>query len=246
MKTYLVIFSFFLIGSSFASDGIPDLIIEEIQKGVYLHKSFSHIDGFGLVSSNGVVVVDEGKAFIVDTPWSDRDTQKLVEWIAEKNYDLLGSISTHSHEDRTAGIKWLNANAIPTYASALTNSILHKQDKALAKYTLEDIESPIAGGLVEIFYPGGGHTIDNIVVWLPKSKVLVGGCLVRSLAAKGLGYTGEAHIGNWSKSVDKVQSRYADAKLVIPGHGKVGDTQLLLHTKTLAESAYNKLAEPTE
>lgn len=97
--------------------------------------------------------------------------------------------------------------------------------------------------MLEAFYPGGGHTIDNIVVWLPKSKILFGGCLVRSLESKSLGYVGEAHIEQWSDSVKRVLAKYSEAKLVIPGHGKFGDIELLNHTEKLAEEAYDKLIQ---
>jgi glyoxylase-like metal-dependent hydrolase (beta-lactamase superfamily II) len=244
MKEFFAMATLFVVGSVFANEEIPGLIIEEIQEGVYLHESFSRVDGFGLVSSNGLVVVDNGKAFIVDTPWSDRDTEKLVMWIKDKDYELLGSVSTHSHDDRTAGIKWLNARLIPTYASTLTNEILKKEGKELAKNSLEGTEFFLANGLIEVFYPGGGHTIDNIVVWLPKSKILFGGCFVRSLDSKNLGYTGEAYIDKWSDSVDKVLLRYPSATLVVPGHGKIGDVQLLIHTKKMAESAFGKSIQP--
>jgi len=223
--------------SLIAEENTPEIKIQEIDKNVFLHKSYRNIKGFGLVGSNGLVVVNDADAFIIDTPWSDQDTEKLVVWIRENNYKLLGSISTHSHDDRTAGIKWLNNNSIPTYAATLTNTILVGENKEPARHTLEGNESVLANGLLEVFYPGGGHTIDNVVVWLPTSKILFGGCFVRSLKSKGLGYTGEAHIDQWANSVEQTLAKFPDAKIVIPGHGELGDIALLKHTKKLAEFA---------
>jgi glyoxylase-like metal-dependent hydrolase (beta-lactamase superfamily II) len=244
MRAILAVSLLFFIGMVFADEELPDLIIEEIQEDVFLHKSFSRVDGFGLVSSNGLVVVENRKAFIVDTPWSEKDTAELVQWIGDKDFELVGSISTHSHEDRTAGIKWLNTHSISTYASALTNELLKKDNKELAKTSFEGMEFVLADGLIEAFYPGGGHTIDNIVVWLQKSQILFGGCFVRSLGSKSLGYTGEAYIEKWPDSVEKVLLRYPDVKIVIPGHGEAGDVQLLIHTKQLAESASDNSIQP--
>lgn len=229
---------------SFAGEDLPDLKIIEIDKGVFLHKSYSQVDGWGLVSANGLVVVNDRKAFIVDTPWSDRDTEKLVNWIRSKNYELLGSISTHSHDDRTAGIKWLNNHSITTYATELTNNILRDEGKEQARNSLEGDENAIANGSLEVFYPGGGHTIDNVVVWLPKHKILFGGCFVRSLETNGLGYTGEAHIHEWPSSAEKLLAKYPKAKIVVPGHGNIGDIELLRHTKFLAKKISNKALLP--
>ena len=88
-----------------------------------------------------------------------------------------------------------------------------------------------------MFYPGAGHTLDNVVVWLPKANILFGGCFIRSLDSKSLGYTGEADIGQWPSSVDALLAKYPDAKLVVPGHGAIGDLALLRHTKALALAA---------
>ena len=245
MSKYLIVLMLFLSVGASSNEEIPEIKIREITDGVYLHQSFHRTDDFGVVSANGLVVVKKGKAFIVDTPWSDKDTEKLVGWILKQNYELLGSVSTHSHEDRTAGIKWLNSHSIPTYATKLTNDLLRAEKRELAKYTLNENDPTLANGLLEVFYPGGGHTIDNIVVWLPQSKVLFGGCFTRSIESKGLGYTGEAYIEQWSKSAENVLLKYPEAKLVVPGHGKIGDLALLMHTKTLAEAASNKSMQPT-
>lgn len=130
----LVTYSWYLS----ANEKLPELQIEQIDENVFLHQSYSRVKGFGLVSSNGLVVVDKGKAFIIDTPWSEQDTKKLVNWIQVNNYELLGSIATHSHEDRTSGIKWLNEISVATYATTLTNQRLKKKNKALAKHALKE------------------------------------------------------------------------------------------------------------
>ena len=240
MKVSLMIVILFCSWNAYATKDLPELSIEQVDMGVFLHKSFSHTTEFGLVSSNGLVVVNDGNAFIVDTPWSDTDTAELVNWINERRLKLLGSISTHSHEDRTAGIKWLNDHSIPTYASELTNRFLKREGKALAKYSFKENDFKLRKGLIEVFYPGGGHTKDNLVVWLPKSKILFGGCFVRSLSSKGLGYTDEAYVDEWSSSVDKVIAKFADIEVVIPGHGGVGNKELLKHTKKLVAFAAKK------
>lgn len=244
MNRYLVLILLLFSAFTYSGEEAPELKIVEISKGVYLHQSFHLTEDFGMVSANGLIVVDDNKAFIIDTPWSNQDTQKLVDWIVKNNYELLGSVSTHSHEDRTAGIKWLNSQSIPTYATKLTNDLLKTEKRDLAKYTILDSEATLAGGLVEVFYPGGGHTIDNVVVWLPRSKILFGGCLVRSLESNGLGYTGEAYIEQWPSSVSNVLEKYSEAEVVVPGHGGIGGLVLLEHTRLLAEQAAKNVILP--
>lgn len=226
-----------------ADQAIPELVIEELTPGVFLHKSFKKVDGYGLVSSNGLVVMDEKQAFLVDTPWSAKDTEKLASWIGDRGYELAGSLSTHSHDDRTAGIEWLNEHSVPTWTSAQTNEILESQEEATPTHSFEADEFSLDQGMVEAYYPGAGHTVDNLVVWLPKSRILFGGCFVRSLDSTGLGYTGEARIGEWADSVNKVIQKYPEAAIVVPGHGKSGDIELLYHTRQLAEAASARSAQ---
>ena len=241
MRLFLILFIVISTSYAYADSVLPELKIKKINDNVYIHKSFHKTESFGVVSSNGLIVIEEGKAFIVDTPWSIEDTEKLIHWIKQSGYEPIGSISTHSHDDRTTGIEWLNNHSVPTYASVLTNKILANKGKALAKNTFTQSEFQIESGLIEAFYPGAGHTIDNIVIWLPKSKLLFGGCFVKSLHSKNLGYTGEASIEQWPASIDKVLLKYPQAETIIPGHGKSGDIHLLTHTKNLAQSAIEKL-----
>lgn len=230
-------------GAPAAEQEVPELTINGIGPGIFLHRSFSHVSGWGVVSANGLVVTHEKHAFIIDTPWSEVDTQRLVDWIESKGYDLLGSVSTHSHEDRTAGIAWLNEQGTPTHATAMTNELLQQAQRETASHSLTGDGDRLADGLLEVFYPGGGHTIDNAVVWLPQSQILFGGCLVRSAASKNLGYTGEAQIEQWAATVAKVVARYPAVQTVVPGHGAVGDASLLTHTIQLAEAAVNQLSD---
>lgn len=219
------------------------LEISEIAQGVYLHTSFKQIEGYGLVDSNGLIVVDADQAYIIDTPWSEDDTESLLSWIADKGYRAMASFSTHSHEDRTAGIKLLNSKLIPTYTSELTKALLVREGKPVPIHTFHGNEFSLGNGLVELYYPGEGHTEDNIVAWLPKSKILFGGCIVRSHEWESLGYVGDASIISWADSIKNIKSKYYDIDMIVPGHGTIGKSDILDHTIDLAESASNKLMQ---
>ena len=227
--------------SLFAQDEAPEMEISEIAANVYLHKSFQDVEPWGIVSSNGLVVIEDGGAFIVDTPWSESDTEKLVTWIREQGFYPLGSVSTHSHSDRTAGVSWMNRHSIPTHALDQTNNILNQEGEETTRYSFEGPRESLAQGLIEAFYPGRGHTKDNIVIWLPEQKILYGGCFVRSLSSQDLGYTGEAYVDEWAASVDRVILEFPELEIVVPGHGMIGDLSLLQQTKTLALFASTEL-----
>lgn len=218
------------------ADGL-DLQITEIDRGVYLHTSYRNIEGYGPVGSNGLVVLDGDQAVIVDTPWSDSDTERLLSWITDRGLHVRAGVVTHAHEDRTAGLEVLNSKSIPTFASKLTNDILAREGKPIATNVFPDDGFPMLEGRLEIFYPGAGHTEDNLVVWLPEQGILFGGCLVRPLEWNSLGFTGDASIGSWAGSIRNIRAKYPAIATVVPGHGSVGDAELLDHTIRLAEAA---------
>ncbi|MFZ2955664.1 MAG: MBL fold metallo-hydrolase [Candidatus Ozemobacteraceae bacterium] len=82
-------------------------------------------------------------------------------------------------------------------------------------------------------YVGPGHTTDNIVVWFPRDKVLFGGCMLKCADAKDLGYIGESNLSEWGNSLRRLQEKVRGVEHVIPGHGDVGGTKLILHTEEL-------------
>tara|TARA_R110002073_G_scaffold108271_1_gene243173 strand:+ start:680 stop:1399 length:720 start_codon:yes stop_codon:yes gene_type:complete len=235
----LIYFLFILLAgsSSFAESLSTSLEIKQIDEYLFVHTSYKEVEGYGVVNSNGLIVLDGIQAFLIDTPWSTSDTEKLLAWLDGQGYELLASISTHSHEDRTAGIDLLNARLIPTYTSKLTNELLLHDGRPTATNTFDQIDFSLGNGRIEVFYPGPGHTVDNLVVWLPEENILFGGCLVRSLEWSSLGYIGEASLNTWADSIRKIVNKYPDITSIVPGHGEIGNTQILDHTIRLAEDA---------
>ncbi|MFT5757350.1 MAG: glyoxylase-like metal-dependent hydrolase (beta-lactamase superfamily II) [Alteromonadaceae bacterium] len=222
----------------FANDGdIKKLKIKKLSDNVYQHISFKRTEKWGVVETSGLVVINGTEAHMIDTPWTTQGTKELIEWIEAKGLTIKSAVVTHFHEDSSNDLPLLNDFKIKTYATSLTNKLLKLKKKETSSDEISGNTFELLDGVVSVYYPGAGHTKDNIVVWLPKEKILFGGCFVKSLHAKNLGNTEDAVISEWSNSIQKVINRYPDIKLVVPGHGKVGDISLLTHTQKLALSA---------
>lgn len=228
------IFLLLFASSTFAEDQLPELEIKKIEEGVYLYTAYEKIEGWGLVGSNGLVVLDNKDAYLIDTPISAKDTEILVKWIDAQGFTAKASISTHFHSDSTGGIAFLNSKSIPTYASKQTNKLLENKGEAQATHSFTKNPFWLVNKKIEVFYPGAGHTSDNVVVWMPEQKILFGGCFVKP---EGLGNLSHAVIEEWPASAEKLIARYGTAKLVVPGHGKVGDASFLDKTKQRALEA---------
>jgi len=74
-----------------------------------------------------------------------------------------------------------------------------------------------AGRDVEIRFLGGGHTAGDLVVFLPKERILATGDLV--VAPVPLVGSDQSHIGPWISSLDQIVD--LQPAVIVPGHGPV-------------------------
>ncbi len=220
--------------SSIALDNNENLKVTLLTDNVYQHVSYKEIEPWGLVGASGLIVVDGKNAHIIDTPWTQKETEQLIKWIKSKGLIVKSSVVTHFHEDASGGIPFLNKSKIKTYATPLTNNLLNLKHRQKSSDDISSNTFVLVKDTIEIFYPGAGHTEDNIVVWLPKSNILFGGCFIKSMKSKNLGNTEDASVKDWPESIQKVINKYPNIEIVVPGHGEVGDINLLRHTTKLA------------
>jgi metallo-beta-lactamase class B len=177
----------------------------------------------------------------------------------------LVAINTGFHVDNLGGNEYLLSKGIPVYGSNLTAKLVAERGQREKNQLLDWLKSPenkkyydaykdltfvlpnrtfdINEGLllkigdedVNVFYPGPSHTIDNVVVYFPKRKILFGGCMIKSRDSKDAGYSADADMQKWPRSVEKLLIIYKDAKIVVPGHGNYGDTTLIKYTIELLD-----------
>ena len=88
----------------------------------------------------------------------------------------------------------------------------------------------------EIYFPGESHSPDNVTVYIPELDILFGGCMIKSAASKNLGFTGDANLEEWPKSVARVSKRYPNCSMVVPHHGMWGGMELFEHTLLLFQT----------
>ena len=84
---------------------------------------------------------------------------------------------------------------------------------------------------------GEGHTKDNVVGYFPSEELLFGGCLIKELDATK-GYLGDANVAVWSTTVENIKKRFPNLTLVVPGHGKYGNAELLDYTIDLFKTKH--------
>jgi glyoxylase-like metal-dependent hydrolase (beta-lactamase superfamily II) len=192
------------------------------------------------ISSHGLLKITSGGVVMIDTPWDTTQFQPLLDSIDRKFHKkVLLVISTHWHEDRTAGLDYYRNKGIATYSTYATKNLCRENNLPQAQFTFEgDTTFNVFNTVFETYYPGAGHSSDNIVVYFPKDRLLVGGCFVKSVEAKDLGNLSDANIGMWRVAVKTLIKKYPKVKTVIPGHQKIAGKSALKHTLKLANEKY--------
>ncbi len=219
-----------------ASAESPDFELERVNDHVWVHTTYADYQGHR-TPSNGLILETSDSLVLIDTPWNNAQTSALIKYASNKFGKAFSlAIITHAHEDRMGGIGALIENSIGVQSTSMTAQLAEEQGLLTPEPNLDnDPRIEVGDTAIEVFYPGEGHSRDNIVVWIPEYKVLFGGCIIKPLDAKGLGNTADANVGQWPASVRKIKDRFKEADLVIPGHGRWGNAALINHTLELTE-----------
>ena len=145
---------------------------------------------------------------VVDTAWTDDQTAQILNWIKQEiNLPVALAVVTHAHQDKMGGMDALHAAGIATYANALSNQLAPQEGMVAAQHSLtfaangwvEPATAPNFGPL-KVFYPGPGHTSDNITVGIDGTDIAFGGCLIKDSKAKSLGNLGDADTEHYAAS----------------------------------------------
>lgn len=143
-------------------------------------------------------------------------------------------IVCHYHADNLGGLNWVNQNGMESYSIKRTQEICVQKELPVPKHTLSNFDRFDYNEIpIEIFFPGEGHTVDSICVYLPNERILFGGCSVKALNNSTLGNTADANLLEWPHTLRTMKERFAAAETVIPGHGLEGDLSLIDHTLSL-------------
>lgn len=219
-----------------------NLKVTPIDSQFLVHTSYKMLDG-KLVPANGLIVNTPEGVMLVDATWDDRQAKQLLRWIKKHlKRKVFLCVITHSHADRIGGIAYLKKKKIDVESTP-----------EIARRAVADgFPSPTTGfkndmkfGIgenvdVRVFFPGQGHSPDNIVVWFPKERVLFGGCLIKSTDATDLGNIAEANLEEWPRTMKYLMEECPDPRWVIPGHFGWDKPGAMEHTVKLLEEHNRK------
>ena len=244
MKTpyTIILFCLFLI-QGFSQDPYEkirvsdDVELYKISENAYVHVSYTYLPQYGRIPSNGLVYILGREAFLFDTPMTDALTKDLVSWIQDTmGVRIRGFVPNHWHVDCMGGLDFIHKAGIESWSNEITREIAKSKNLPVPKYGFKDsLLLKLNDREIICSYLGAAHAVDNIVVWIPAEKILFAGCMVKEMNAGNLGNVADADVKEWPVTLKKLLNKYADARIVIPGHGMWGSINLIEHTLELLE-----------
>nr|WP_248912388.1 subclass B1 metallo-beta-lactamase [Gelidibacter algens] len=176
-------------------------------------------------------MTNNNEAIVIDTPTNEKSSKELIHWIKETlNCKINAIVPTHFHDDCLGGLKVFQENDIPSYAYLKTIKFAQENKFTVPENGFSDsLILKVGDETIIAKFFGEGHTKDNIICYFPYEHVLFGGCLIKARNASK-GYLGDSNVKDWSKTVKRIKKEYQDVKVVVPGHGDLGDKKLLDYT----------------
>lgn len=237
MKKLLVLYILLLsLMGAFGQTSANRLLISHLTGDFYIYTTYGTYKGMP-VPANGMYLVTGKGVVLFDTPWDSTQFQPLMDSIRLKHgKEVVLCISTHFHEDRTAGLEFYQHSGVKTYTTVLTDSLSQERKEKRATFLMyKDTLFSIGQHRFQTYYGGQGHSPDNIVIWFEKEKILYGGCLVKSTEAGELGNLSDANVEAWAPTIKNIQRKFRTPEYIIPGHLDWHNKKSLTHTLHLIQ-----------
>lgn len=230
---------FFVLVASFVTSAYAwDAVPQKVADGVYAfvgetgprtvaNEGMNATTGF-IVTEAGVVVVDSGSSKQVA-----QKIQAAIRAVTERPVMLV--INTGGQDHRWLGNSHFVDQGIPVLAHEKTVADIAERGGLLADSQARLLGPAFAGTriqqptrvfarnetlmlgreTIELIFAGGGHTPGDILVWLPRSRIVFAGDVV--YVDRLLGVLPMSNVRRWLDSFAALETLQPD--LVVPGHG---------------------------
>lgn len=240
-KTILAIAVIFSMTSIFGQGENAKLKISRLAGDFYIYTTYNLYKEYQL-PANGMYLVTDSGVVMFDTPWDTTQFQPLLDSIKLKhNKKVVMCFATHWHSDKTAGLEYYRQLGIKTYTTVLTDELSKKNNKKRAEFLMANDTVFNAGQYsFETYYPGQGHTEDNIVIWFKKERILYGGCLIKGADAEDLGYLDDGNVNEYASALKRVQKKCRKPMFIIIAHSDWKNINSLKHSLRMAKELKKK------
>lgn len=242
MRTIILTLAFALsLTNIFGQSKNEKLKISHLKGDFYIYTTYNTYQEY-LIPANGMYLVTNRGVVMFDTPWDTTQFQPLLDSIkAKHNKSVIMSFATHWHKDKTAGLEYYRAQGIKTYTTVFTDELSKKNNEKRAEFLMsKDTVFNVGQYSFETYYPGPGHTEDNIIIWFKNEKILYGGCLIKGAEDENLGYLGDGNIAKYETTLKNVQKKCRKPNYIIVAHSDWKNINSLKHSLEMAKELKNK------
>ncbi|QNA44773.1 BlaB/IND/MUS family subclass B1 metallo-beta-lactamase [Lacibacter sediminis] len=237
MRIFFLTLAFiFSLTNLFAQSENTKLKITHLTGSFYIYTTYNTYQE-SRVPANGMYVVTDNGVVMFDTPWDTTQFQPLLDSIKLKhNQKVVMCFATHWHSDKTAGLEYYRQQGIRTYTTVLTDELSKQNNKKRAEFLMvKDTVFQVGQYSFETFYPGQAHTLDNIVIWFKREKILYGGCLIKGADDENLGFLDDGNKTAYAATLKNVQTKFRKPKYIIVAHSDWRNINSLKHSIEMAK-----------
>ena len=225
------------------SAGVPAMQARQVAPNIYYVEGLSELGSSAnqnFISNAGFVVTPAG-VVVIDALGSPELARRLIAEIRKvTDKPLHMVIVTHYHADHVYGLQVFKNAGARIVAHEASGEYLNSETARLRlevsrqelfpwvdeSTRLVPPDAPIKGAIklvvggvnFDIIPVGPSHTPDDLVVWLPQSRVLFAGDLV---FRNRIPFVGQADSRQWIESLNTLLK--FQAKIMVPGHGPVSN-----------------------
>lgn len=82
-----------------------DIQLIQLQDSIFIHISWQQSENFGRFPSNGLIIIKNGQALMLDTPMDNDKTERLTKYLTDSLcVKLTKVIACHYHDDCLGGL----------------------------------------------------------------------------------------------------------------------------------------------
>jgi glyoxylase-like metal-dependent hydrolase (beta-lactamase superfamily II) len=205
--------------------------LEELAPGVLAFTAEGDPNVGAVIGPESVLCVDARATPTAAAEWLAElrgVTEKPIEYLVLTHYHAVRVLGAAAFEARHVVAheqthRWIHERGAADWESELRRfPRLFRDPESIPGLTFADVVYRDALTVflgereVQVLHLGGGHTLGDSCVWLPRERILFAGDLVEARAAP---YMGDAAIAEWSTAtLDRLEA--LDARVLVPGRGQ--------------------------